>query len=181
MDTFNCQYDSIFTVDINPLPLSDFNFKSSFCSNDNIEFIDSSKGRSLKYNWEFDSSASISNSNSTGPLLVNFSDTGINSVKLTVESSDGCFHDTTKSFLVYDYPRAKIALSSDTACFRSNVIRFIDSSVYNGRSKIVSVNWYFDSLLTGSNKDTHNGFNPVDVSYSFIGNKSITLVVASLV
>ena len=178
VDTFNCQYDSIFTIDINPLPLSDFNFKSSFCSNDNIEFIDNSKGRSLKYNWEFDSSASISNSNSAGPLFVNFSDTGINSVKLTVESSDGCFHDTTKSFLVYDYPRAKISLSSDTACFRSNVIRFIDSSVYNGRSKIVSVNWYFDSLLTGSSKDTHNGFNPVDVSYSFIGNKSITLVVA---
>ena len=177
VDTFGCQSEKDFIIDVNPNPVADFEISSSFCANDVVVFKNASSGRKLNYTWHFDSTSSVLSSKNSGPLTIKYSDTGVKNVRLIASSSDACSHDTTKSFLIHDYPRAKISSSSDTICFRGNKIDFVDSSTYAGRSRIVKSTWFYDSATTKANRDTAIGSGPISIEYSSLGKKDIKLIV----
>ena len=89
-------------IDVNPNPIANFISDSVICGNESINFVDNSFGRSLKYNWYFDSLAVIKNYDSVGPINNKFNDTGTYKITLNVESSDGCSDDTTRNLIVLD-------------------------------------------------------------------------------
>jgi len=99
------------TIKIHSTPSADFNF-GTICNNTPFTFINKSSiiaDTINKYTWFINNKIQSSEKNP----LITFKDTGIYSVKLQVETSNGCFDSTSKKINVFINPIAKFSFSPE--------------------------------------------------------------------
>ena len=99
------------TIKIHSTPSADFNV-GTICNNTPFTFINKSSiiaDTINKYTWFINNKIQSSEKNP----LITFKDTGIYSVKLQVETSNGCFDSTSKKINVFINPIAKFSFAPE--------------------------------------------------------------------
>lgn len=129
------QYDSVM-VNIIPTPVADF-FNTDVCMNQLTMFFDSTKSKSAigTWNWDF---AGEGTSNQQNPSH-QFDTSGTHTVRLIVQSNNGCIDTVTKQVTVYNLPIANFLF--DGICMNEEQM-FYDSSTVDG-STINRWQWDF--------------------------------------
>lgn len=91
------------TIDINPIPVSDFSIQSSVCGNDTVQIVYEGAGSpDANYEWSFDGATIMSGENA-GPYQVNWASGGAKTVTLQV-TQYGCVSALTDKQIVVSYP-----------------------------------------------------------------------------
>ncbi|MGB0429127.1 MAG: PKD domain-containing protein, partial [Bacteroidia bacterium] len=136
------------------IPQADFNYSTTACSNEDIEFTDNSSANTAtisSYNWNFGNGITTNTKNSK----VAYSVDGSYSVKLVIESNNGCKDSIIKSIDVNEKP---------TAAFTSTNLCFGDSATFANTSSIATAtgavfNWDFDDNTTTSKRTPKHKFS----------------------
>lgn len=170
-NSFNC-YDTVNkTVKVNHLPTPDFSFtRSCFSSSLQINFKDSSyianPDTVKKWFWNFNDANATTGSTSTllNPSFV-FSNSGLYSVYLTVESNFGCKNTVIKQVNITPPPVAGFILSYNSGINLNTIVTFTDVS-----QNTVGWMWNFGD---GNSSNIQNPYN----TYLTNGTYTITQVV----
>jgi gliding motility-associated-like protein len=164
--------DFTFTVQVDPLPLADFDVATVGCSEEIISFTDKSttgvSGKKVtKWTWDFnDGSAIESSQNPTHTFAL----AGTYNVKLTVETEEGCGSlVVTKQIIINPKPKALFTAKKNT-CIATEVT-FTDQSTVATGGVITKWTWDF-----GDGSAVDHTQNPKH-SYSAVGKYTITLII----
>jgi photosystem II stability/assembly factor-like uncharacterized protein len=91
------------TIDVNPIPVSDFSIQSTVCGNDTVQIVYEGAGSTeTNYEWDFDGGTVINGVNE-GPYQVNWATGGTKTVSLMV-AQDGCVSPLTEKQIIVSYP-----------------------------------------------------------------------------
>ena len=157
------------TVNVFPVPTSDFTIPPTVCVDDPVQIVYSGIGSpGASYAWQFGSGSTASGTG-VGPYNVSWNSPGVKTVTLQVEEN-GCISTvTTKTITVKAAPVASIAPVANQ-CFPGNSFTF----VYNGDPGVSSYAWNFGQ---DGFPATSSQASPAPVSYQNVGPKKISLVV----
>lgn len=158
-NSFNC-YDTVSkTVKVNHLPTPNFNFsRSCFGSFLQINFKDSSYITSpdtvKKFSWNFNDPGALPGPTSSlaTPSVV-FSNAGLYSVYLTVESNFGCKNTIIKPLNITQPPIAGFILNYSSGINLSTIVTFTDVS-----QNAVAWSWNFGDGNTGNVQNPYNTY-----------------------
>lgn len=156
-------------INIFPSPTPNFGIiYSSHCQFDSpIQLIDSTvlSGGSYNLQWKFDSVIT----NQSSPYF-NINDVGTHAIQLRVQTNKNCIDSISKSFIVYEKPKAVFNSTNDVSCFKNNTFQLQNQSTI--QSGLLNYSWIVDSLLVGQTKD---------LTYSFkgAGTHAVKLISAS--
>ena len=119
-------------------PKADFTYTHSGCTLDAVNFTGSSptpNGYNVQtFNWTFPGGVTANGQNQVRLLSP-----GINDVRLSVVTADGCASDTLKQITVYDKPPAEFRVNPSQLCVGTS-FTLVDTS-----SASIAVNsWYWD-------------------------------------
>jgi gliding motility-associated-like protein len=119
-------------------PKADFSYTHSGCTLDAVNFTGSSptpNGYNVQtFNWTFPGGVTANGQNQVRLLSP-----GINDVRLSVVTADGCASDTLKQITVYDKPPAEFRVNPSQLCVGTS-FTLVDTS-----SASIAVNsWYWD-------------------------------------
>jgi gliding motility-associated-like protein len=147
---------------------------AAFCKSFTSSFENLSTASNITgYLWEFGDPASGQTNTSTQPKPSHtFSDTGVYTIKLTVQSSAGCSDATTSK--VYVYPGFNPDFSSTGSCYQTPFL-FQDKTT-TAYGTVNSWKWDFGDL--SSNTDVSVAKNP-SYQYASSGSKNVRLVVGT--
>ena len=135
---------------------------NKICKNDVVSFMDSSKGISLDYNWDFGDGVSSTDKNP----LHNFNSVGVFNLTLSITDTFGCVsvHNT----LVVEAQEVVADFSS--SLFTSNCPPLITSFNNNSTGNIINYNWDFgDGISSNQQSPSH--------LYSYSGNFNVGLII----
>jgi PKD repeat protein len=149
-DTAGCSGSVSSTVNVNPLPVANFN-STNVCEGNATTFTDNSNltsGTITDWNWDFGDYNLSTQQNPTHTYL----GAGTYSVMLVVTSSSGCVDTITNDVIVNPLPVANFrAINS---CQNAAVVFIDSSSVLTGN--IISCNWDFgDGNFSTANNPSH--------------------------
>ncbi|MEA3505202.1 MAG: PKD domain-containing protein [Bacteroidota bacterium] len=177
--TAGCVNSVVHTVNVEELPIAQFDFNTPACNGYEVEFLDyssSNSGYITSWLWEF------GDGNDT---LINFPDNpnvehlyallGTYNITLTVTNVDGCSDVQSRQVTVEPNPVANFDF--ENTCQNEAVV-FTDLSQTNGAGVILSWNWDFGDPLSGIN-NTSQLQNPSHV-YSAVGNYTTTLTIETV-
>ncbi|MBI1288160.1 MAG: T9SS type B sorting domain-containing protein [Flavobacteriales bacterium] len=159
------------TITVFQLPQVDFTAEPpNGCDELTTNFTDQTTPTPVAWNWNFGDPNSNSNTSAVQDPIHKFSGPGLYSISLSVESTDGCVNDSTKTDYVevYPLPQADFDLNPETTDVMNAEVTFTDQS--NGN--IATWNWSFG---TG---DTSMAQNPV-YTYEDTGTYTVTLLVVT--
>ena len=169
--------DIQFDLEISTAPAADFYWVSNGCTNQQLQFRDTTISAKpiYKWNWNFgDPTSGVNNSASIKNPTHQFSTPGTYTVTYSNITTPGCVSNTiSKQITVTAIPTAKFGISSIICA--NKLITFSDSSVSYFDSNIEK--WFWD--YGDGAKDTV--VNKADLKHSFAlwGNKTATLKVAT--
>ena len=136
----NCynREDLSFAIIVKAKPKADFTYTHSGCTLDAVNFTGSSptpNGYNVQtFNWTFPGGATA-----TGQSQIRTLPPGINDVRLSVVTADGCASDTLKQITVYDRPPAEFKVTPNQLCVGTSF------TITDTSSASVTVNsWYWD-------------------------------------
>lgn len=138
------------------------------CLHDSIQLADVSAidgqwgDQIVSWNWTIESTVTTNDQN---PIHT-FSSSGIHSIQLEVESSNGCMDNTTSQVEVYARPEPGFLLSKYEGCEPLDV-QYSDESIVNSPYSVTQWNW---RLGNGSTSTDENPF----VQHSYAGSDGIT-------
>ena len=135
---------------------------NKICKNDVVSFMDSSKGISLDYNWNFGDGVSSTDKNP----LHNFNSVGVFPLTLSITDTFGCVsvHNTE----VVEVQEVVADFSS--SLFTSNCPPLITSFNNNSNGNIINYNWDFgDGISSNQQSPSH--------LYSYSGNFNVGLII----
>lgn len=113
-DLAGCQTDSVFSINVNPLPSISITLsKSSACSGDSILF--SAQGGN-SYQWT-NNSAQIISTNSN----FNHAPSGSGSVYVKVFDNNGCVNNDSVSFTIHNLPTIQTSQSANNLCYGDSI------------------------------------------------------------
>jgi photosystem II stability/assembly factor-like uncharacterized protein len=91
------------TVDINPIPVSEFSVQPRVCGDDTVQIVFEGAGSAeADYEWNFDGGEIISGENE-GPYQVNWASGGTKTLSLLV-TQDGCISELNEEQIIVAYP-----------------------------------------------------------------------------
>jgi photosystem II stability/assembly factor-like uncharacterized protein len=91
------------TIDVNPIPVSEFSFQPRVCGDDTVQIVYEGAGSAeAYYDWNFDGASIISGENE-GPYQVNWATGGTKTISLQV-TKDGCISELNEEQIVIAYP-----------------------------------------------------------------------------
>lgn len=127
-----------------PAPTADFNYSSTRCENQPVQFTDLSQtnggGSITQWNWNFgDPASGINNTSGLQNPLHSYLNSGSYIVSLIVTNSTGCTDTLSKTIDINVLPIADF--HADTACL-NNITQFVDLSIPNAPN-IISYTWDF--------------------------------------
>lgn len=157
-----CSDNTSRSVTIYTLPVSSFTVKDN-CKGVQSSFSNTSSG-ATSYLWAF---GDFTSSSSISPLKIYYN-AGTYNISLTVTSSNGCTHTTTKPINVYNYPKANF--SANDACIGS-LTNFSNLSTLPAGGG--------DYLWRFGDGQTSNLANP-SYTYAATGNYDVRLVATSV-
>ena len=165
--TNGCKDSITQTVSVQPKPVADFSYTGpNLCSTPVFNFTNttSSTGTILSY-WYFgDGDTSTSqNPNHT------FATAGTYSVKLRVQSSNGCIDSITKTIIVLDKPLASFIVNNNSQCLTGNNFSFTNFSAGIGNTYL----WQFGDGTTST------AINAIK-TYLNIGSYTVKLIVTNI-
>jgi gliding motility-associated-like protein len=136
----SCVHDTTKIVVVHPNPIPDFT-PTNLCLGDVTSFINSTtlvSGNIVNWDWDFGGG---NTSTSPNPNFT-FVNSGLQTVKLTATSNNGCKRDTTKTFYINEKPTAKF-VQVDTACLNAPVfLNDASTFVTNTNNSIVAQWWW---------------------------------------
>lgn len=138
------------------------------CETRNVTFTNTSAGDITGFQWEFGDGNSAT---STSPVHV-FAAPANYSVKLNVNSSNGCVSTTTKSVPVYSLPKPAFSLELPPFSCSGTPSQFHDATPTMTDSNIQSWDWTFGDTGTGTGK------NPTHI-YTLAGPYTVRLSVTT--
>ena len=162
------------TVNLIPAPIANFEYSSTSCENQAVQFTDLSQdnggGSVVAWYWNFDDPPSGMNNTSTlqNPLHT-FTTPGTYDVMLIATNGNGCRDTIVKPVVVNLKPIANFM--ADTACLGTPTV-FTDLSIPNSES-IVSYLWDFGDGTPPSPQP-----NPTHI-YATYGIKTVTLTIVN--
>ena len=165
--TNGCKDSITQIVSVQPKPVADFSYTGpNLCSTPDFNFTNttSSTGTILSY-WYFgDGDTSTSqNPNHT------FATAGTYSVKLRVQSSNGCIDSITKTIIVLDKPLASFIVNNNSQCLTGNNFSFTNFSTGIGNTYL----WQFGDGTTST------AINAIK-TYLNIGSYTVKLIVTNI-
>lgn len=138
-------------------PAADFTYTHSGCTLDAVNFMGSSptaNGYNVQaFNWTFPAGITA-----TGQSQIRTLPPGINDVRLSVVTADGCSSDTLKQIIVYDRPPAEFKVTPNQLCVGTSFIITDTSS-----ASVTVTSWYWD-FGDGNTQTVTNG---PTVSYTY--------------
>lgn len=163
----SCVNSDQIVVVVSPLPVPSFTVNPIVCTNQNVQFTNSSTLLGFS-SWDFGDGLSTNVQNPTHQYL----NTGFFDVQLIVTSNFGCTDSITQTIEVLEPPIANFTVSPDSLCGP------LDASFTNLSSGIsVSYNWDFGN---GSSTSAQNPNNVIYQSSQFADtNYLITLDVSN--
>ena len=171
VNTNGCEAsDTIDVTIIGDAPLIDIGIPNSICRNASFSFQDLSSTTDgstiISWDWNFGDGSSSNNESGTHTYT---SPGGNYPVSLTIETSAGCFKDTTDTISVLDTP--ELSFTSNNAC-QGNNIQFNGGQLTP--TTITTWEWDFDDPSSGAN-NTASGPN-VSHIFNSADNYDINLV-----
>ena len=147
-------------------PVADFSVSSSLpCVNQSIVFSNLSTGNITSYSWDFGSGASIPTANTSGPLSVFYSTSGLKTISLTVSGPDGSNTITKSNYVNVSSGVPSISgiiNGSTSVCANATNIFYSISPVANA----ASYNW---TLPSGATVTTGQGSNSINSTFGTSG------------
>ncbi|MCX6267851.1 MAG: PKD domain-containing protein [Bacteroidetes bacterium] len=178
-DTSGCKNNKVHTVNVKPRPVADFSTAGANCSNDSVQFINSSTcsyGYVTQWIWHF--------GDGTPDMVVNFpgnpnvshkySGPGPFNVKLTVLSSMGC---ENFKFQTLNLEPSPLPMFNYSESCKSATVQFTDLSSSNGGGLLTSWEWDFGDPGSLAN-NTSILQNPAHV-FANVGIYQVKLMVTS--
>ncbi|PKP00835.1 MAG: hypothetical protein CVU11_16915, partial [Bacteroidetes bacterium HGW-Bacteroidetes-6] len=165
--------ESTISKDINilPSPLADFTFTEA-CLNELTQFTDASLANGgasvVSWNWNFgDPAAALDNTSTLQNPTHQFSASGIFTVQLLIENSQGCTDTISHDVVVTPLPAVDFEIAQ--ACL-DTLVEFTVNTTVTTVSEIASYLWEF------GDGQTSNEQNPVHM-YDVDGNYTVTLTI----
>ncbi len=151
-DASGCTNSISYPVQVNALPMPNFQHSAPTCFGDSTHFTDYSttpNGYIQTWEWDFGDGTTTTISYPDNPNISHlYDDDGDYIVSLTVTDSDGCISSMTKTVSVVPNPVANFTY--DNACY-GDAVDFTDQSSVNNGSQIISWFWNFDDPASGTN------------------------------
>lgn len=167
---------SALNVGLSQCPTASFTTTAPECKNQNVDFTNTSgnNGGGWNYNWDFDlgnnGNVSPQNSNNQNPTGIQYNNSGIYTVSLTI-TGNGC-PTTTATMVVYiEKAKADFGISGSQIC-SNETVTFSNTGTSQGSGGNSTVTHYWD-FGSGANPATSNLENPPPVTYSTTGAKNI--------
>lgn len=158
-----------FYVEVKGKPKAEFTYSHTGCAADTVYFTGqtpTSNGFNIsQWNWELPEALS-------GKNVQKKFNTGTQTVKLSVVSSEGCVGDTVRTINIFDKPVADFTVNPAAIC-EGGTVTFTDNSSNSGGSPVGS--WYWD--FGNGNTTTITANNPQSITYPAYGNYTIRHVV----
>jgi gliding motility-associated-like protein len=167
-------------IEINALPVPNFNFSIPDCIAQDISFIDAStstSGNIIKWSWDMADGTNLANT--TNQVFTHaYISTGTFNVMLKTQTNKGCADSIIKKVVVSPLPVAAFIVPDN--CVNDPFVQFKDtSSIEDGTESKFSYQWNFgDPNAGGSNPNTSVQQNPKHI-YSAVGNYNVSLTVTS--
>ena len=143
LDASNLVYD---TMKVNALPIANFNYASIRCEKNAITFTDQSSANLdtlSKWYWDMGNGVKLNVLNKI-PFGQVYSNWGIDTVKLMVESSLGCRSDTVKKIIKIN-PLPVVGFTIPNVCLDGGNAIFNDTTKYKGSPTSFSYQWNFNA------------------------------------
>lgn len=135
-----CKFFDSLTIEVNPMPESDFPQPTSACINEEIPFENNSKSK-FKVLWDFGDGQISMDSVPTHT----YTDTGTYTIKLTTTNEFGCADMMTRTIFVTEPPFAFFTHMPDTGCAVLPVV--VQNGSYGWQTSYV---WSYGNLHTDS-------------------------------
>ncbi|MEJ7683035.1 MAG: PKD domain-containing protein [Segetibacter sp.] len=169
------------TVTVNKSPTAAFTVSASACEKQPVTINNQSStesGTITNWYWLFGDGTTANNQNGN-PFSKSYDNSGIYTVKLAVQSDNGCKSDTTQQTItVVSSPVTNFILPE--ICVNDPAATFIGSSyILEGSGSSLTYNWNFgDQNANASNPNTSTAQNP-DHQFSAPGPYNISLTATS--
>ncbi len=181
INNIGCFTDTTKTFTLAPSPVAKFGFSSPTCTNNTINFTDSSTvspGSIVEWYWNFGDGNTSTNTTNAG-VSKNYDKAGSYTLQLAVLSDIGCKSDTVQQTVtVVSSPVTNFILPQ--ICVNDPAATFIDSSyIPAGSGGSLTYNWNFgDQNSSVSNANTSTAQNP-NHQFSSPGTYNISLATTS--
>jgi gliding motility-associated-like protein len=134
------------TMKVNALPVANFSYSSIHCEKNSIVFTDQSKANlDTLSKWYWDMGNGVKqNLLSKTPFGQVYSNWGVDTVKLLVESSLGCRSDTIKKVITIN-PLPIVGFTIPNVCLDGGLASFNDTTKYKGSPTTFTYQWNFNA------------------------------------
>ena len=179
VDTMGSTNTLIKSIIVNPLPNAIFSIDAPTCSGNPVQFHDYSNpttGYITEWFWDFGDGSDTTVYFPDNPDVSHtYGSLGTFIVTLTVLNSDSCSNSASNTVATIPSP---IALFNYTSGCANAFVEFTDISVENGGGNIISWEWNFDDLASGTN-NTSNLQNPTH-QFSGFGTYDVSLIITNV-
>jgi gliding motility-associated-like protein len=137
----NCSHDTTKFVVVHPNPVPNFT-PTNICLGDITTFTNTTtiaSGNVVSWNWDFGGGNTSTLPNPT----FTFSTSGLQTVKLSATTNNGCTKDTIKTFYINEKPTAKF-VQVDTACINAPVLLNDASTFVTNTNNSVVAQWWWN-------------------------------------
>ena len=178
-DTAGCTNNITHTLQINPLPFTNFDFTAPSCQQSVVGFTDLSTvqtGNIVRWVWNFGDGTTQAINFPGNPTTGHaYATTGSFNVTLTVKTNDSCTNQVTKTLSILAKPTAVFTFG--TRC-KDVAVRFTDLSAGGGGFGITQWTWNFGDPASGINNTTSIR-HPLHI-FNTAGSYTVTLIVSNV-
>ena len=150
------------TIQLDDLPIVDFNFSSITCQNKEILFTDSSKAKGTtiidKWVWNFGDSTTIDTLLSNAVVRHSYADAKKYTVKLSTITKNGCQNTLEKE--ITSHPNPIVGFIMPEICLEDSFAQFLDTTKIANNSKGFTYKWNFGDLTNTFFPNTDTIANP---------------------
>jgi gliding motility-associated-like protein len=150
------------TIQLDDLPIVDFNFSSITCQNKEILFTDASTAKGItiidKWVWNFGDSSTIDTLLSNAVVKHSFVDAKKYRVKLSTITKNGCQNALEKE--ITSHPNPVIGFIMPEICLEDSFAQFIDTTKIANNTKGFTYKWNFGDFTNTLFPNTDTVANP---------------------
>ncbi len=168
-----CSDTATQTITVFARPRAGFEMPAAACAPLSLSPLDTSKGKSLVYQWTVTPAISITNNGKANPVFsfpASYNDSIVYTIALTVTDTNGCIDTASGTYTVYPIPTAAFMPSVNDSCGPMTV-QFLNSSASNipgQHLKDLTFAWDFGNGFTSTDSiptTTYTNTGIADTSY----------------
>ena len=182
-NSFGCTSDTIKSLTVNNKPVAAFTTSAPDCAGQNVTFTDQSTitgGKIVQWIWSYGDGSKTDTLTSGSPFNHIYTNTGTDTIKLTVISDGGC-SSISSTQLININPVPVVNFNLPAVCLNDTYAQFTDAStIADSTMSGFTYLWNFgDPGATAANPDTSSLKNPTH-KYHNAANYNVTLTVTSV-